>query len=213
MFKSFFVATILFATTAASASQITYTSADTDHTEVSITFHDGISPDVNEQANAGPFVLHTDVGLITAYCVDLFDNLKSSGTYTTQQLTSDIAKHGNMFANLIPLGVGSDNAGAAAQVAIWKVEYGDAFSYVANDAVTALVKNDLALVGYDGSKVGNGYRSARQVTELFAAKSGSGVNQNLITASVAEPIMFLPFVLMVFGIITYRLTARGSNLI
>ncbi len=100
----------------------------------------------NVSGGMGQIVLHgagANAGqLQAAWCLDIYDFLTTSGTYTAGPLTtagsggtnpllnaSQISEIGSVMVNGSAL-IGSDtNVSAATQLAIWKLEYGASFTY------------------------------------------------------------------------------------
>lgn len=104
----------------------------------------------------GQIVLHGTGGnsgqFLAAWCLDIYDFLTNSGTYTAGPLTTVGSGGSNPALSVTQIGeIGSlmlkgnafinsnTNASAAAQLAIWLVEYGNSFTYSGvSSAVTTL---------------------------------------------------------------------------
>lgn len=101
-----------------------------------------------EQGGVGQVVLHgsgADSGNnLAVWCLDVFDWLAGSGTYSSGALQPTTPNTGTIGVNLSGTQIGqigalvahanslistAYDASAAIQLAIWHVEYGDAFSY------------------------------------------------------------------------------------
>jgi hypothetical protein len=86
----------------------------------------------------------TPLNDLLVYCTDLYNYSAAPATYTVGLLTSNRqpnsmpALTGAQIANIASLISNTQNTDqSATQLAIWSVEYGDAFSYFTTDAITA----------------------------------------------------------------------------
>jgi hypothetical protein len=136
------IATI-FSAQSASAATVSYTSYSLIGDTIHVTHPDNVSGAAGQITLKGVTGLGSTTSLV-AWCLDVFDFLKGSGTYAgggplanTSNLIGGLMKEGNNFIALAhggPLFVNghfytTNDISAATQVAIWSVEYGAAFSY------------------------------------------------------------------------------------
>ena len=120
--------------------------------------------DVNDTKRMWQVILHgagADSGqLQAAWCVDIYDLLTNSGTYTAGPLTTagvggsspalsaaQISKMGSLMMHGTALINSDTNVSAATVLAIWMVEYGNSLTYSGiSPAVTALAQSFVANV-------------------------------------------------------------------
>jgi len=135
----------------AASADVTYTSYSWTGDTVTITGPSPLSPINSETGGAGQIRLHLSTGqTLLAWCLDVFDWLQTSGTYSVTQngpinngqVSASTAAHiGGLMVegnNLIQanhtLTIGTNSfsvadESAATQIAIWAAEYGAGFTY------------------------------------------------------------------------------------
>ena len=133
------IATI-FSAQSASAATVSYTSISVIGESIHITHPHNVSGEAGQITLKGVTGLGSTTSLV-AWCLDVFDFLKNSGTYTGE---GPLANKSNLIGGLMlegntAIAVGSltlnnftyhtKDISAATQIAIWSVEYGAAFSY------------------------------------------------------------------------------------
>jgi len=146
----------------ASAATVSYTSISVIGESIHITHPDNVSGEAGQITLKGVTGLGPSVTTLLAWCLDVFDFLKGSGTFTgggplagTSNLIGGLMQEGN---NAIALAHGGSlslnghlyttkDISAATQVAIWSVEYGAAFSY-SSVGSSASSSNFNSLVSY-----------------------------------------------------------------
>jgi phospholipase/lecithinase/hemolysin len=169
------LALVLVATLGAGASTASATTFQYSGYTVANEQYISISSPNNVAGGAGQITLYgsgPNLGQsILAYCLDIFDYLKSSSTYQVGSLTA--AGSGGSNPTLTPAQIneigaliGNGNAligtnsdvSAAVQLAIWEVEYGAGFTFTGLDAgAKSLAAIYLANVAPGGSWAGSSY--------------------------------------------------------
>ena len=165
---------------------------------------------------AGPVVLYTSTGedLLT-YCVDLFHDLTGNGHYNYADFTKD--GNGNTISDPAKLAhivaianwgfdqwaQGHGLAAAAAQIAIWSVEY--------NIGATV---NDPTEAGYFNTLVANGfnYTDGHGIRALVPDPYGTTQEMIVQTAAVPEPSTWAMMILGFCGIgfMAYRRKSKPA---
>ena len=151
----------MFSAERASAATVHYTSISVIGESIHITHPDDVRGEAGQITLKGVTGLGSTTSLV-AWCLDVFDFLKNSGTFTgggplanTSNLIGGLMQEGN---NAIALAHGGSlflnghfyttkDISAATQVAIWSVEYGAAFSY-SSVGSSASSSNFNSLVSY-----------------------------------------------------------------
>lgn len=156
----------------------------------------------NVSGGMGEILLHgagANTGqLVAAWCLDIYDFLANSGTYTTGPLTTagsggtnhtnptltnvQISEIGSLMVNGVALINTNTNVSAATQLAIWMIEYGNTFSYSGvSSTVTALAQQYVTNVGVGGLWFCPGCTvtllSLARDQNLGTGNSGGGGNQ------------------------------------
>jgi len=134
-----------FGVSVASASTFTYTTYGVTNGQV---LHSG-----GKDVLAGQIVLSGPTGTLDVWCVDFYDELHSSGVYNLTTSTALTPTQVSEIGGLIVYGdanINTANVSAATQVAIWRVEYGAAFTFSTSTAVTDL---STALIADLGSSI------------------------------------------------------------
>ena len=197
-FTGFLVAITLLASTGAARAEyaigdvIHYESYDLLGGNVHIT--DMALSIVNDYGGSGAIKLNSGGGFVWAFCIDIADWLTRSGQYTFSPVTAtnlsgfyspgisklaaieSVLQFGTDVYGTTPYSqtMGSSaQRNEAAQLAIWKIEYGAAITETPDDSgVNAIVASDLANIA---NWVGHGTADALQLTP------GNVPNQMLIT--------------------------------
>ena len=143
----------------------------------------------SESGGSGRITLNglTDNGIsegpLTTWCVDIYDDLASRGSFTalTSYASTDplYGKIDAVIANRTPLLGGNTYASAAVQIAIWELEYGSAVTIHAGAAVETLAATFVA-------NVTSGTWQADPGTEVWVL-SESGNQSQAYLGNVAEP--------------------------
>jgi PEP-CTERM motif len=181
---------------------ITYTNYSVlNNQTVTVNFSNGTT----ETGGAGLITLHgvvqdgTGVGDLSVWCVDLFDNLASSGSFTTQTpYAFDNAIYGKvdaLISNGTPL-LGNYNASAALQIAIWTELFGSIATISAPSDVEALAATYVA-------DVTNGTWAADPYTALIEL-TGTGNQSQAFLSNVPEPVSMAMLGTGLAGIIVAR---------
>lgn len=186
----------------AQASVIGYSSYSYVGENVHISYDNPVSgatdPD-NIYAGAGPITLHTGSGTVVAFCVDIFDWLQDSGSYSvgTPAITAADPHFLSDAAALIGNGLtGSAQADAAVQVAIWDLEYngiadplGGPLTITPDDgSLNALVLADIGKLSGQWAPTGSLEQlneAGNQTLITLIPRGGSGTNG--LPPAVPEP--------------------------
>lgn len=141
-------------------------------------------PSVNgEQGGSGEIILHgTPTGDLATWCVDIFDYLQNSGSYSLSPYSANIINA--LIVNGTPLIATQTDASAAIQVAIWKAEYG---SNLAVQGDATMLADAATFLGY----ATGGTWKPNLGDQLLLLNGVLTANQNLVTldprAGVPEP--------------------------
>jgi len=155
------IATLFYAQSV-SAATVKYTSISVIGESIHITHPDNVSGEAGQITLKGVTGLGASTTSLVAWCLDVFDFLKGSGTFTgggplanTSNLIGGLMQEGNSAIALATGGFlfmnghlySRNDISAATQVAIWSVEYGAAFSY-SSVGSSASSSNFNSLVSY-----------------------------------------------------------------
>jgi hypothetical protein len=141
-------------------------------------------PSINgEQGGSGEIILHgTPMGDVATWCIDIFDYLQNSGTYSLGTYASNVIDA--LIVNGTPLIASRTDASAAIQVAIWEAEYGP----------TLVVQGDATMLADAATFLANaegGPWLPDPGKSLVLLSGVVSANQNLVTLdprmSVPEP--------------------------
>jgi hypothetical protein len=159
-----------------------------------------------ETGGAGLITLHgvvqdgISVGDLSVWCVDLFDNLASSGSFTTRTpYAFDNATYGKvdaLISNGTPLLGGNNNASAALQIAIWTELFGSIATISAPSAVETLAATYV-------TDVTKGTWAANPHTTLIELM-GIGNQSQAFLSNVPEPVSMAMLGTGLAGIIAAR---------
>jgi hypothetical protein len=152
----------MFCAQRASAATISYTSYSLIGDQIHVTGPENVSGAAGQITLKGVTGLGSSATSLVAWCLDVVDFLKSSGTFTgsgqlanTSNLIGGVMQEGNSAIALATGGFlfmnghlySRNDISAATQVAIWSVEYGAAFSY-SSVGSSASSSNFNSLVSY-----------------------------------------------------------------
>ena len=168
----------------AHAGQVTYSSYSVLNNQ-NVTLHDASLWKEDEAAGSGQITLsgtNTPGGIIATWCIDIADQLKNSGSFSTGTFLDGAV--GNtinaLLTHVVPTLATDSDSSSALQVAIWKAKYGDALTVYAPSHVSSLADDYL-------SKVNKGTWMA-DPTMRVAVLAGGGANQDqAYMTSVPEP--------------------------
>jgi len=168
----------------AHAGQVTYSSYSVLNPQ-NVTLHDANFWTKDEVVGSGQITLNatnTPSGIIAAWCVDIADQLKNSGNFSTGTFLDGAVgnKINALLTHVVPTLATDSASSSALQVAIWKAKYGDDLTVYAPSHVSSLANDYL-------SKVDRGTWAA-DPTMRVAVLAGGGVNQDqAYMTSVPEP--------------------------
>lgn len=179
---------------------------------------------------AGPILLDIKNGDdILAYCADLNHTLKSGSTYTYSTLTQNglgvalTLQTSNIIGQiaeigLAAMGLGQNEKAAAAQLAIWAIEYATTATNFKNAAIEGFYNTFMGTT-YDGSgrwattllPVGNWPASSALSQQMvLGLPSRSGGNTPAVPEPTTWAMMIIGF--LGVGIVAYRRRSAGPSL-
>ena len=156
------------------AGQVTYSSYSVLDNQ-NVTLHDAKLWAQDELVGSGQITLkgtNSPGGMIATWCVDIADQLKNSGSFSTGTFLDGTVgnKINALLTHVVPTLAMDSDSSSALQVAIWKAKYGDALTVYAPSQVSSLANDYL-------SKVNNSTWIA-DPTMRVAVLAGRGENQD-----------------------------------
>lgn len=156
----------------------------------------------NELVGSGQIQLNTTTGMLSTWCVDVYDYLKTAGVFNTgTYMTGEVADKINaLLSNGEPMLSSGFNVSSALQIAVWRVEYSDLTITAQNSNTNALADSYISHVN-DGTWQANGNMAVALLME-----DGNQI-QAYLTA-VPEPASMM---LMAVGLLGYMTTRRRAT--